>query len=675
MDKLTFKNFKFLLAIYLLSIFTFLIIRLALVYTETGLMNGVEGKGALLAKALFMGFRFDTVISGYILSLPIFALFVSSLFKWQNKIFYRVVFYYTLIVFLLSFLICIVNIPYFNQFLVHINVSVLNWTGNAGFVTKMIFQERSNWFFLIGYIVLVVCYVFIARKVYLKILLKRIDVDTKLAWLPLVRNFGIWLLIVGVTFLGIRGRISKKSPIRVGTAYFCNHSFFNQLGLNPVFVFMQSGLDYNKNKLQMFKLMDDEVAIKNASAYLSISDENRLFDSPIARQVVSDKKISRYNVVLVLMEGIASDYMMTINKQESFVPFLDSLAGKSYFFDHIFSAGIHTMNGVYGTFYSFPALLSQHPMSLAVVPEYTGIPKVLSANNYQTAFFVTHDEQFDNLGGFLLANSFQKVFSQKDYPSSQVLSTLGVPDHYMFEFSIPVLNRMAKANKPFFAAFLTSSNHIPIVIPEGVGFTPVRKDPRRQAVEYTDWSLKRFFHEASQQPWFDSTIFVFTADHGAPFLQNDYDMPIGYHHDPLIIYSKNIVPERFSCLGGQIDIFPTIMGLLNVNYVNNTMGIDLLKESRPYMYFSADNRIGCVDQNYFYVYHTTDGQEALYSYKKMDKTNMIGEYRPLADSMKNYALSMMQTTQWMILNKKTGEQALRTTAISKPELTKGTSIH
>ena len=82
-----------------------------------------------------------------------------------------------------------------------------------------------------------------------------------------------------------------------------------------------------------------------------------------------------------------------------------------------------------------------------------------------------------------------------------------------------------------------------------------------------------------------------------------YDMPRTYHHTPLIIYSPGIInkPQVFSCVGGQIDIFPTIMGILNIPYVNNTFGIDLRKEQRPFIILTSDTVDALLDDEYYLI--------------------------------------------------------------------------
>jgi phosphoglycerol transferase MdoB-like AlkP superfamily enzyme len=233
------------------------------------------------------------------------------------------------------------------------------------------------------------------------------------------------------------------------------------------------------------------------------------------------------------------------------------------------------------------------------------------------------------------------------------VNTLGVPDHYMFDFVIPELNKLHKNGQSFFAALLTSSNHRPFYIPANIPFTPKHTEKEAAIVEYADWSIYHFLSEASKQPWFNNTVFVFVADHGAIIKRDKYEMPLFYHHIPFIIYAPFFLkPTVFEQPVGQLDVFPTIMGLLNISYVNNTLGVDILKQQRPYIYFSADDKIGVIDHEYFYTWYN-DGREALYEYQTNSLQNIAGNNRSVTDSMRSYAFSSIQTAQWLILNHKT----------------------
>ena len=139
---------------------------------------------------------------------------------------------------------------------------------------------------------------------------------------------------------------------------------------------------------------------------------------------------------------------------------------------------------------------------------------------------------------------------------------MGVPDDYLFEFSIAELNKLHNKNKPFLSVMMTASDHGPYHIPDY--FTPKQPtDIKKQIVEYADWSIRKFIDLAKQQPWFENTIFAFVADHGA-LMETKFDVPLSYNHVPFIIYAPQLLkePKVLTNYGGQIDIFPTLMSLI-----------------------------------------------------------------------------------------------------------------
>jgi phosphoglycerol transferase MdoB-like AlkP superfamily enzyme len=372
---------------------------------------------------------------------------------------------------------------------------------------------------------------------------------------------------------------------------------------------------------------------------------------PLLRKIDFDStNVVKYNVVLVIMESMSAAKMERHGNTNNLTPFLDSISKKGYYFENAYTAGIHTMNGIFSTFFSFPALFRQNPMKESSILKYHGVFSTLKDNGYSTIYFTTHDGQFDNVEGFLKANECETVISKPNYPSDKVKTTLGVPDDFMFEFSIPILNKLNQENKPFFAALMTASDHGPYYIPEY--FKPRNSEIKKQIVEYADYSLEKFIDLSSKQKWFKNTIFVFVADHGAP-LDGLYDMSIDFFHTPLIFYAPNIFKEYKinSNIAGQIDVFPTIMGLLKLQYNNNTLGIDLLKESRPYIFFNADDKYGVIDTDWFLIVRD-DKIKSLYKYRNSDTHNYAGERPDIVEKMNVYAQSNLQTFQYIIRSNK-----------------------
>lgn len=285
------------------------------------------------------------------------------------------------------------------------------------------------------------------------------------------------------------------------------------------------------------------------------------------------------------------------------------------------------------------------------MPEYNGISSALRKLDYSTIFFTTHDGQFDNVEGFLMANEFERVITQSDYPSDEVKTALGVPDDYLFRYSIPVLNKMSKSKKPFFAAFMTASDHGPYFIPDY--FKPKNSKLENQIVEYADYSLGKFISLAKKQEWFDNTLFVFIADHGYP-KDADYDISLNYNHVPLIFYAPKLLKQNqvFSEMAGQIDVFPSIMGLLGLPFENNTLGINLFEQDRPYIYFNIDDKYAVIDNDWLMIVKR-DGQKGLYKYRSKDTKNYVEEESARSKEMKKYAESNIQAYQYVLTTNRT----------------------
>lgn len=631
------------LKLYLLPIGIFFFFRILLFFTEIERVNLNDDGMKNILYAFIMGLRFDLVISGYLLFFPVLSIFLFDVFKKNSRLAKKIIFYVLFFIFSIAFILAAIDIPYFNQFFARLSIGALEWLDNPDFVFKMIFQETRYFIFIIpALFFIVVFYIF----------LKHIIKQNKLSNHSIFLKIGIYTFALGIMFLGIRGRISEKSPIRIGTAYFCNNAFLNQLGLNPVFTFMRSYFDSKNPSHQKIKIMDSDTAIQKVTNYLHL--EEKKYNSPIARFVKQDSLVvQNYNVVIVIMESMSAAKMERHGNTEKLTPFLDSLSYQSVYFENIYTAGKHTFNGVFSTCFSFPAIYRQHAMKQ--MHRYNGIAGALKKSGYNTIYFTTHDGQFDNAEGFLRKNDFDKVISQKNYPFKEVKTTLGVPDDYMFRFSIPILNKLEKKSVPFLAVFMTASDHGPYYIPPY--FTPQAESIKEQIVQYADWSLKQFVQQAEKQSWFKNTLFVFIADHGAP-LGGVYDISLDYHHTPLIFYAPYIFtsPNLFSHIGGQIDVFPTIMGILQQSYLNNTLGIDLLNQKRPYIIINDDDKIGVLDNEFLLIMKENEELQ-LYKYKNGDRKNYAKSFKERVKDMENYAKSHLQVYQDMMNRKQTYENS------------------
>ena len=350
------------------------------------------------------------------------------------------------------------------------------------------------------------------------------------------------------------------------------------------------------------------------------------------------------------MEGMSYNKTAHGGNTNNLTPFLDSLMDNSLSFNNCYTTGTHTYCGIYSTSVSYPVIFRNHALKRIPVLQYDGLAATLQRNGYQTAYFTTHDKEFDNVAGFMSQNGVERIISQADYPVSEVKTTLGVPDDYMFRFSMPIFDEMYANGRPFCATMMTASDHGPYYIPDY--FEPKNTELKYQITEYADWSLQRFMEMASEKPWFDNTLFVFVADHGAA-LDTDYSIPLSYFHTPLIFYKKGIQPVENESIASQMDIFPTVMGVLNKPYVNNSFGIDLQHDSRKYAYFMGDDKYGVLDNDWLFINKPAEEQIGLYKYQTKEKKNYISEYPEIAKTMQKYGESAWQVSEYQLDKKKT----------------------
>lgn len=630
------KQVLYLFWAYLIGISFFFLFRLAILPLNIDSISEIlsqKGGLILLFKAFFMGFRFDSLISCFALSPILISFIIAYFFNIKNRIFYKVNHYFLVVLYSIFFSISSVDIPYFKYFFNRFNIQALTWMDNPQFVFKMIVEEPSYIVFVFAFIGIIFLYSWLMLKIYKRFLRVKLEKNERNPSLKTyIINSIIFIILIGLCFLGMRGRIEKKSPMKVGTAYFSSNPLINQMGLNPNFTFIKSVEEKMKEKNKPLNLMDK----KEAKLYVE-NEFREMRASGEKRDIVLDKNT---NVVLIIMEAMGTCNIGHFGNTLNLTPNLDNLINSSVSYENVYTAGIHTYNGVYSSLFGQPALLDKHSMNLTIIPKMEGgLPGVLRENGYSTIYFTTHDDQFDNIGGFLLANGIERIVSVNDYPKNEVKSTLGVPDHIMFSRAIEEIGKMDK-RKPFFATLLTSSNHGPYILPDDIPLKTKSKDIKDKIIEYSDWAIGQFIEKAKQTAWFENTVFVFIADHGAYKGTTNYELPLSYHHSPLIFYCPSkLGAKKVENIGLQIDISAMVSSYLGIEN-NKTLGIDFETYPRKYGYFSADDKLGVIDDEYFYIWNK-NGEQYLYKYKTNDKTNYINQNRGKANEMQKYGFSML----------------------------------
>ncbi len=609
-----------------------------LVYNKPAYFFDME-RSVTVRKAFQVGLWFDISIASYAMILPYLALTITYILKKDAEKLYKYVRWYSGAVILVSLIICAADVPYFKYYNSRLNIATIHLK-NLAQIGEFIFKEVKYYPFILVFILGLWGIGKLVRKLWNNAWKTEARVTT--GW----QKWGATSMASFLLAYGLFGGPMPKKP-DMKSATFSNDGFLNQLSLNPVHTWFDSYFEFDIN------VMSAKDAQKTVQHALGIEYNTDTLESPITRLHDFKEPERKMNVVVILMESMSADRMGIYGSPDNLTPGLDKLAKNSMFFDQCYSSGIHTNCGIYSTLYGMPVMMLQHPMLNGVSEQthFTGLPVTLKNEGYRTRFFCTHPKTFDNLDIFLEKNGFDQICDQNNYPQADVANAWGVGDEALMGMAYHQLDSMSRSDteNPFFATVLTITTHPPYSLPANTKFKPKNTDPIKATYEYADWAISSFIDSCATKPWYKNTVFVLLGDHGVNLTHYVNDVPLSYNHIPLIIHAPGIFekPEIKHNIASQSDVFPTVMGLLNVDYTQNTMGFDLFREKRPMAFFSQDQRLCAIDDRYLYVARKS-GRESLYEYRSDPGTDLIERYPDIAENMKFFSCGHLKTARRMI---------------------------
>ena len=315
--------------------------------------------------------------------------------------------------------------------------------------------------------------------------------------------------------------------------------------------------------------------------------------SALERQIVGDTTEVHRNVVLISIESLSAEYLTMYGNTDNRTPFLDSLANNSLFFTNLYATGNRTVRGLEALTLCIPPTPGESVVKRKDNKDKFTTGSVFKSKGYDVKYLYGGDSYFDNMKDFFGGNGYDIIDNKNFTPEEVTFSNIwGVCDEDMANKAIKVMNEQAKAGKPFFNHWMTVSNHRPFTYPEGKIDIPPTEKRRAGGVKYTDYALKRFFEMAKQQKWYKNTIFVIVADHCASSAGST-ELPLDGYRIPCFIVADFITPKKIDVMMSQIDVMPTVMGLLNFSYTSKFIGQDVLKEGyQPRAYIATYQDLG-----------------------------------------------------------------------------------
>ncbi|MEQ1553717.1 MAG: sulfatase-like hydrolase/transferase [Ferruginibacter sp.] len=434
---------------------------------------------------------------------------------------------------------------------------------------------------------------------------------------------------------------------------FSKNQYTNELAANGIYQF---GVAFKNNDLDFFsfyKTLPDYEAFKIVKQ--ALQDSSSIFvnsDSfSIERNIVSKLPEKKLNVVLISIESMSGEFMKHFGSILNITPYLDSLADKSMFFTNHYASGTRTVRGLEALTLSMPPVPGQSIIKRPDNDNMFTLGSVFKNKGYTTQYIYGGYSYFDNMQAFFAGNGYEVIdrsaINTKDIHYQNIW---GVADEDEFALAIKTLDKNYKKGNPFFTHVMTVSNHRPFTYPDGRIDIESKMQIREGAVKYTDYCINKFLKEAAVKPWYSNTVFVIVADHCASSAGST-QLPVTGYHIPLLIFSPaHIQPTVVKELTAQIDIAPTLLGLLNFNYKSKFFGQDVLNtpQEKRRAFISTYQGLGYLKNNEMVI----QSPVKKVSQYIPDYTTGNAKLIPENDSLVKEAISFYQVAAWYVKNKK-----------------------
>ena len=555
----TLYNLLLLFVVYQLARVVYLLVNYS--YFEQGLTT------SHLLEMLAGGLVFDTSAI-LVTNIPYIVLMLLPWHGKENKIYQRVCRWLYMVVNGLALAVNLCDAVYFRYTMRRTTTTIFSEFSNEGNLGSVFLTETLRHVYLLVLFCLVMWGLY---KLYRDTPLRKKD----LVWWQYDLSALLSLAVLApFVVAGIRGGFTTAvRPITISNA--------NQYVNRPV----EAALVLN-TPFSLYRTIGKAVFV--VPAYYADQQEMESIYSPVhGDSMVSDTSFTKKNVVVLIVESCGREYIGALNRTleqghyKGYTPCVDSLVSKSITFTHSYCNGRKSIDGMPSILSSIPMFVEPFFLTPASMNHVSGIASLLADEGYQTAFF--HGAQRGSMGFMAFARStgFQEYYGREDYDADP---RFGGDDDFDGMWAIwdePFLQyyatKMSEMKEPFMTAVFTASSHHPYAIPEKYQKVyPEEGIIIHKCIRYTDMALGKFFQRASREPWFKNTIFVLTSDHTNLSDHEFYQTDLGGFCSPIIIYEPGREPEMQDKIAQQIDILPTLMGMLHYPKPYFAFGIDLL---------------------------------------------------------------------------------------------------
>lgn len=279
------------------------------------------------------------------------------------------------------------------------------------------------------------------------------------------------------------------------------------------------------------------------------------------------------NVIIVVLESVAAQYVGAYGAGYGATPELDTLRRGGRLYTNIYAHGPSTTNSLLALllsiypWHTFRPVTRVHP-TIAL----PSLGSELKRRGYRTGFFNAEDNRFQRADEFL-AGRFDVVTDYQDFPCDQHEVEAAGNDYCAVRTFEEWL--AASPTSPFLAVLWTGQTHWPYLVtsraqvPHTADSAATRFRRYLEALRESDRAVGDMLRLLHQRHLLDSTLVVVLGDHGEAFGQHGHyvhrDLFEEEVHIPLLFINRRLFHgETDSLVGGMVDVAPTVMDLLGL---------------------------------------------------------------------------------------------------------------
>jgi phosphoglycerol transferase MdoB-like AlkP superfamily enzyme len=520
------------------------------------------------------GMKLDISASTYILIFP-FLLTFAGIFL-HSKIFRFLINWYTYILIVIVSFIVIVDMELYKYWGFRLDTSPLIYIN-----TPKEMLASVEWFIIVKQLIILILLlvnVIFFFGFFLNPIFKKINTGS---WIEALVYLPLFVSLI----IPLRGGVGL-APLNTGTAYFSNNEFANHSAINVLWNVGYSITESEKLKNPYIVFTNDEAKKEMSSLIKTNSNAS-----------INLLKVKRPNILIIMIESFTAKLIPALGGLDSVTPCFNKLVHEGILFKNFYSSGVRSDKGIVAVISGFPA----QPMnSIMKFPDKTQslpfITKDVQNFGYRSAYYYGGNIDFVSMRSYLTNAKFNKIISMSDFPASEYNAKWGVHDHIMF-------NRLKQdidtAANPFLYVFFTLSSHEPFDVPMKTVIPGNDGDHKfMNSMYYTDSCLGDFICKAKKTSWWNNTLIVITADHGALMIHNTpaYE-PIRFLIPMLWTGGAIAVKDTsIKTIGSQTDIALTLLDQLNIKPQQNYYySRDILDNSnKGFAYFAFNNGFGLI---------------------------------------------------------------------------------